>query len=534
MILRKPYALFIKYFRLIHVFLTALIAYSIYRTNIVLTFYNTYLANPKINSGIDFTGKNFNIYMFVVPFLIILFSIIIFSLMYFKKKPILFYVTNVSVYVFLLIVFYAAFANMDILEVRTVDVRTIRAIRDFLTAAFLLQSFSAVITFIRATGFDIKKFNFGHDLDELAIAEADREEFEVQVSVDSESIIRKYKRNLRHAKYVYVENKYLINIVVLIGLLSLGFGTLLNIYVFNKTYKQNESFNTVDLVMTVKNTYITQKDYKNILIDKDKTFVVIELELKNNYPKSIRLDSVKAELVIGNTIYKPSNTYAKKMIDLGVTYDNNLLSKGTYTYIFIYEVTNTQATKPMMFRYNNTTNFDNLNATYIKVALTPINLDKNLKTKTYKLGDEINFKDSILKDSTLKITTKDISEAFLLSYNFCASTTDCYTSYEYIKPDIRNTFDKGILFLNGTFNPSNKINVPALTNLYNLIFNFGTLKYTIGDQVKYQVIPFVQVISTKKNEVNVYYIEVIKDATTAQKLSIIFTIRNITYEYVLF
>lgn len=532
MILRKPYALFIKYFRLIHIILTFLIGYLIYRTNVVLTFFNDYITNPTINSGVDFSGQNFNIYMFIVPFLIIVFSIIILSLMFYKKKPVLFYITNIAIYTFVVIIYYIALTNVQILEIRILDVRVIRAIRDLLTASFLIQTLSITIMFIRATGFDIKKFNFGEDLNKIQVGESDREEFEVELSLDSDNLIRKYKRNLRHAKYVYIENRYLINTIVLIALLSLGFGQLLNTYVLNKTYHQGESFNTSVLTMKVNDSYLTKNNYKNKLIDENKTFVVVELELTNNSPNPTTLDILQNSLIIDGKEYKPTLNNGSNMLDLGVVYNNEKLDLGSHTYIFIYEIPNKMATKTMTYRYNDKTTYDDADPKYIKVALEPINLDTNPKTNVFKLGDEINFKDSVLDDSKLKIIDYNLFYSYIILYNYCASQKNCYESREYIQPSIVNTFDKGLLLVDGTITMAKDIS--AITNLYHFINAFGTFKYTINGQIKYQTIPFALVTSKKKPEANIYYIEIVKAATTAQSISIIFTIRNITYEYLLF
>ena len=86
MILRKPYAFFIKHFKLIHIILTILIAYLIYRTGLLLSFFNEYISTGKSVIDQDLTGNLFNLYMFIVPFLIILASIIILSVMVLKQN----------------------------------------------------------------------------------------------------------------------------------------------------------------------------------------------------------------------------------------------------------------------------------------------------------------------------------------------------------------------------------------------------------------------------------------------------------------
>ena len=49
MILRKPYAFLIKHFKLIHLIISALIAFLIARTNKILVFFKDYM-NNRINN----------------------------------------------------------------------------------------------------------------------------------------------------------------------------------------------------------------------------------------------------------------------------------------------------------------------------------------------------------------------------------------------------------------------------------------------------------------------------------------------------
>ena len=52
MILRKPYAFFIKIFKPIHIFMAVMLAYLVYKTNIILNFFSKY-----IYSNINVIGK---------------------------------------------------------------------------------------------------------------------------------------------------------------------------------------------------------------------------------------------------------------------------------------------------------------------------------------------------------------------------------------------------------------------------------------------------------------------------------------------
>ena len=70
MILRKPYAILIKNFKLIHIILAIFMGYLFYKTNMVLSFLNEYLSSVATTISSDVTSSLFG------PLLII--SLIIF------------------------------------------------------------------------------------------------------------------------------------------------------------------------------------------------------------------------------------------------------------------------------------------------------------------------------------------------------------------------------------------------------------------------------------------------------------------------
>ena len=104
MILRKPYAFFIKHFKLMHIILSVLVCYSLYNTKELLEFFNEYA-----KTIINVTGQNLYEILIpglfhILPFLIIIFSIIILVVLAIKKKPNLFYIINIFIYIYTFII----------------------------------------------------------------------------------------------------------------------------------------------------------------------------------------------------------------------------------------------------------------------------------------------------------------------------------------------------------------------------------------------------------------------------------------------
>ena len=211
MILRRPYALLIKYFKVIHLVVCALIGYLIYRTSGVLDFFNNYASTVESVVGQTTIRSLLNGVSIVLPLFIVAISLVIIYLMRYKKKPVLFYIITIISYLFTTGVFYFTNGVLNDMYIQVVDIRVALLARDLITAVMIIEWLTLIIFAIRATGFDIKKFNFVQDLEDLNIDEKDREEFEINIEIDTDKLKRGWNRRLRHGKYVYKENKTLIN-----------------------------------------------------------------------------------------------------------------------------------------------------------------------------------------------------------------------------------------------------------------------------------------------------------------------------------
>ena len=175
MILRKPFAILIKYFKVIHLILAAFAIYLTIKTNAILNFFSTYIADVTNVAGTDLTGTLYNSLMFWAIFIMIIGSIIIAALMAFKKKPIVFYVINILIYIYVVVIFFVSRSIVSSLEIGLVEIRTLKLVQDFITTAFLLEFVNLILLCIRATVFDIKKFDFVKDLEELEVTDIDNE-----------------------------------------------------------------------------------------------------------------------------------------------------------------------------------------------------------------------------------------------------------------------------------------------------------------------------------------------------------------------
>ena len=531
MILRKPYAFLIKNFKLIHIVLSALMIYTLYQTNQIRIFLSNYISSLQSVVGTDLTNTYFSSLMYLFPFIVIVLSIVIINLMKVKNKPIFYYIFTIIVSICIVIMYSITHGTLLDMQAHIVDIRIIKLIRDFIVILLIIQAINTVLTLIRATGFDIKKFNFTEDLAELEITDVDNEEFEFEVNVDMDKIQRKVNRRKRYLGYIYKENKLTIQIIS--GILGsvLFFVILLNITIYNKKYTQNVAFSTDEFIITINNGYITNKDNRGNILLNGKKLVVLDMTVRTMGNKDKTFNLSKLELVIGNNKYYHTYVYRDKLLDLGTAYYNDIINKTNTRYLMVYEVPDSLATKKMTFKYLNS--FSNkigkVNAKTIDVKLDLRNLDVVKQELNYNIGDTIDFKDSVFKNSNLLISNAEISDSFKLKYKTCID--ECYEMIEYAKPSIYNTYDKTLIKLNSVLNIGDKAS-QNIDELFKLISMYGEINYTISGSNEVDKTIIKQVKLNRVKEDNTYYIEALKEIENADNVILKLKIRDMVYNYI--
>lgn len=533
MIIRKPYAILIKYFKLIHATLFVIMTYLAYKSWIISKFFSDYFADGENVMGQEITDRLFSSLLYILALVVIFGLIIVLVLMLAKKKPIKYYIGGILVYIVFFVILNVDQNLISQMEIELLGARTVRAISDITLIVIGFQLPIIVITFVRATGFNIQRFEFEKDLQNLNITEEDNEEVEIGVEVDSEVWKRKLRKRLRHARYVYLENKTLFFIMAIILVAVTGYFVYIKTGMNEKVYRQGEIFNTNNFVMLIEKSYITDTNYKLERLPQGKTLVVVRLSIKNRFKMPMKLELSKMELHTHNKNYHPTNKYQKEMLDLGKSYFSTNISGDWENYILCYEVPSNYLNKKITLKYIDNINSANkkVTTTYRKVELVPIDLRKKEKEKKYKLGNVMSLENTVLETGSLKINSFDIQDEYLLNYNFCAKAGECFQSTEYIKPNIITNYDKKLLRLNLSYNLDNKFIQENYTDVFKFINAFATLQYTIDGQTKNHNLELVQVKPLKAGTGNNLYLEVLDEVSKAEKIDLIFKIRNQEYQY---
>lgn len=518
MILKKPYAFFIKMFKPIHIILAVFIAYLIHLDNKILSFLTNYIYSSYDLGGENITSELVSNFLYIIPFIIIVASLLLLGIMYKKKKPTTFYV--VSVFAFIIVIVINSYASnfLGMLEESVVSIKSVKLIHDLVLINIGVESVIFIPFVVRGMGINFKKFNFDSEISKFNISESDKEEFELSIKIDLNQSKTKRRRFFRNIKYFYFENKFIISLVSILLLLITSIGTY---FIIESRENKNVegvvySMGTFDL--SVDSTIILNTDYRENKITDD-YLIVIDSKMKSNYSSnSLYLNDFS--LKIGETIFKPTTKYSDLFVDLGTVYNEEILLNEYNNYLFIFEIPEKYITSEMMFRYNNLGNIVGINLNPKTIVSSNININK-------KIGEEISFEES-LGDIKFKINEYDIKDKYLTEYDYCVQENECYKSKEYLKASIDENFDKYILKVNVMYEDNSDLDIKSF---YQFLSKFGSIHYNIDGIWYSQVSGFEEIKSTRISQKNISYIGINSHIINASSIKLVFNVRDSKYEY---
>lgn len=353
MVLRKPYAFLIKHFKLIHLFISILILNLINKTNDILNFFKDYINDDifEINAS-DYI--NFSIYLSLILIIGLVVTMVI--LMRKKDKPLLFYIMTIIGYSVLFVGFGYASSVINSLEYNLLDRKTISFARDITRFMLIGQWIFLIPYVIRTLGFDIKKFDFKRDLQELDISSEDNEEFELLAPIDMNKVEQVGRRRLRELKYYYIENRLFI--LIILGIIFL----VSSITIFNsidfaslKRYEEKEIIKLDNFyTLKVEDSYVTTKnDDGKVVAVNDSFFLIVKFTINSMYNGSFSLDINKFIVNIDREQFIPSKTYYSYFDSYGIGYKNqSFYLNDTKTFILVYNISNEYKDEKMKLEYN--------------------------------------------------------------------------------------------------------------------------------------------------------------------------------------
>ncbi len=521
MILKKPYAFFIKNFKLFHLIIFILSAILLYRTSLIYDFLREYnKTNPNV-IGNELTSPLFSTWLYILIIIILAVNIIIIWILIKKEKPYMYYIMNISLYIAVLCIYIIDNGIIGNMEKVVLAAKTTLAIRDITNIARLLQTVSVIFYLIRATGFDIKKFDFVRDLQGLDISEEDSEEIEVSLEFEKNVFIRKVKKHIRDAIYYYKENRFVLNVIMVCFLMIIIFLIYLGTNKYDKLYRENQFIPTKLINIGVKETTVVTKDYKNKkIVADDKAIVAVKVSVKGTEFQTSRM-----ALSVNGTQYYHTNGYETSLSDLGTVYTNQKITKEFEDYILVYVIPSNLIKSEMTFKYIDNMDYKRGETTIdsIDIRLNPKYPENKKEVITqYQLNNEIE-----INDYKININSYEISDKFENTYRSCVNSNECYDFKEVLLPVLSDRA-KALIKIEGTIESETN----SIKNLGNFIEKYANVEYILNGNT-YETTDLYEVSAVKTGQKNIYYIEVDKEALYSDNIKLTFNIRNNKYKYIL-
>lgn len=532
MVLRKPYAFLIKNFKLIHIILTVLMTMFFFRLKNINDFLVGYIDEGLYGRVSDVVGKYIGVWGYLLPILIIGVLSLIAYLLKMKEKPIKYYIITTIAYILEIILIAVANIILSTIQQGTATFTTIQIFSDLLKVLQYTPIPFLVVALVRGVGFNIKQFNFKKDLIELNINEEDSEEFELEVELDTEDIKAKFNRKLRFIKYVYLENKKVFITIAIAIVVGIVFGIVSFINSLEKIYKEGHTFEAYGSTITVEKSYKTDKDTRGFLVKKNKFYIIVDLKVKNNYDQLLEIPYSNIYLRVNDEKkYSPIDNYVNEFSDFGFRFisTNKLKNLEERQVTLVYEIDSEYNKNDFRLEYlisKVSKNSESASYQYVKVDLKPKEFGEVELIDTKKIGQELEFKKSLIDGTKIKIEEVEFKDKYSFNYTQVIGT-EKKELFKTIVPKDTSKYRKTIMRLNANITENKNLNPLVYPSLFE---KFATVEYELNGKTYIQK-PAIVDLSMEENEYT--YLEVVKDVSKATKVTLVFTIRDKEYKYIL-
>lgn len=528
MILKKPYAFLIKYFRAIHFLLMFLLITFSFKGRSILQFFNNYVKN---NYQTSVTTDLHNLYapisLVLTVLLIIILSGTLLGLMIRKKKPYRLYLFTILYYLLIFIGLFYIRSVLASFSESMLGATTARSLRDILIIISFPQYAFILSIFLRAIGFDLKKFDFASDLREMNYSSKDAEEFEVNINLDVYKAEQKVRRLLRELVYYVKENKFIMIIAGIIGLIVLFNFIHNNTHGnYDQVYRMNKTFTYEKVDVTFQDAIISNLDYRGNLIN-GKYFLAIKINMFNGSGASVKMDYNNFKLDLGSRMINPTVNDAKYFIDVASSViPTTITHRANHTFVLVYELSQRDINQIKRIVIHNGAVYDKGKYIdkHIFVNLKIKKINEVEKAGDYSIDQNVVFEKSMLKNTSLMINSQSIYKRYIYKYTDCISKENCglFDDMLTIKSGIENDV---ILVLEGEYTQDANIGYTFnYSSLSAFASNFCSIQYRISGEL------FTKAVNiTPINATNFIAFEVPQNVEYADLIQLIITIRDKRY-----
>lgn len=528
MVLKRPYAFLIKHFRLIHLILALPLIYIVWKTHLIVNFFNSYVANSyTFQTGSDISGLYISGFLLFSIFVIIAATLAIYYLLKFKEKPVKWYVFLMIYYIVLFIMLFWYSGIISSMSREILAARTARIYRDISIIIYIPQYIFIIFVLLRAIGFNLKQFNFKSDLRELEISSEDNEEVEVGFEIDGYKTKRFFRRFKREFGYYLIENKLMVTVVLIL----LMFSSILIYYNTRKSYDisygQGNSFVHQGFTINVKDSIVTNLTYNGNKIDDKYYYLVLKTNIVNNMATKAKLSYDNLIINIDGENVIPIPDRSTYFLDYGAPYYGDYIKPGVdLDYSIVYRLRKDQVKKSYKLKVLSSFSIrkSEIVTKYAVVDLTPVNITKVTDMQTVDLNTKMVFTSTNVGNTILTFNDYENTSSYSYDYESCYSKNNCTTKKGIVSVDYtKGPSSSTLLVLGYDFDLDDSTSYAKHIKNPNKFFdNFVTVK--AGFSGTYEEYSVMNV--TPKNLPNKLVLQVNGNINGADDLDLYITIRN--------
>lgn len=527
MILKKPYAFLIRYFKIIHIILAVLVGFLSYKNSQIFNFFNDLVSSGYYTYTTNIASMYITPLMYIVTLLIIIIALAIYFLMKQKDKPTKYYLVFIGYYILMFILFTITYSILYSIETSLINTQLIRAVRDLSLLLMIPQYYFLLILLLRGIGFDVKKFNFRKDLEELEISEKDNEEFEFVLGNDAYKLKRNIRRTAREFKYYIIENRFVFSIIIIMVLVSIITTLYYKTSIFEKKYNESDKFTANNMIYEIDDSFITNLDYSGNIITSKEYFVIIKFNIKNNNIYNINIESKDYKLDVDGKYYYPDRTFNSSFVDLGIPNNTDLiLANSDKEVMFIYRIPTDKLSKTYNIKVVESIDYSktDLSVNYKYITIKPKRLIEKDIISTNKLDSEVDFTDSYIPGK-IKISNMEASSIYRYYYDSCTNN-NCVKVNKIISANNIGNVSKFLYLFKYTLELDKNSNFYKTFKTDSSLFNNNfKLRYTIDSKISETNLSNV----TPSIDTDSIILEGNLEAYSADKIDLVLTIRNKEY-----
>ena len=336
---------------------------------------------------------------------------------------------------------------------------------------------------------------------------------------------RNIRRFFREFKYYFKENRFIFIIIFIILLVSIGSYAFVNRNVYKREYNENDSLAAGYINFKIKDSYISSLSLNGDVINNDKSYVIIQIELTNRYREDKEFNFGDLELVINKKYISPNISLGNYFKDFGLPFSGSLVKGNTSgTYILVYEIDKYLIYNSLAIETYSS--FDNtsggLGVLSKKINIKPTIINNTVITNNVGRGTNIDLSNTNLNKTTASILDHILINRYEYNYNYCLSNGECYNSVD----AFTSSYDKTLLVLNYTLSLDSESTYMYSNKSYKTFFeDFMKIKYVLNNKNYYLNVKLKNNANYDKKLV----IEVPSELNDASSIEAVITVRNLSY-----